>query len=189
MKISLRALRINAGLTLKQACNKLGISTETLRSYEHNKTHPDFKRLSEILNLYNVKYGDVVYSDDCKELVIGNPKTVWESLKEIHDKEEKEIENERENIMITDQKEYYDLIRKDYKKANNTEKIPNFMKVYYEIERANSYEMNKFYYAVCNYIYLGIMPKKEILGSENWENIKTYAIEERKKVLEANGEV
>ena len=56
--------------------------------------------------------------------------------------------------MITDQKEYYDLIRKDYKKANNTEKIPNFMKVYYEIERANSYEMNKFYYAVCNYIYL-----------------------------------
>lgn len=91
--------------------------------------------------------------------------------------------------MITDQKEYYDLIRKDYKKVNNTEKIPNFMKVYYEIERANSYEMNKFYYAVCNYIYLGIMPKKEILGSENWGNIKTYAIEERKKVLEANGEV
>lgn len=63
------------------------------------------------------------------------------------------------------------------------------MKVYYEIERANSYEMNKFYYAVCNYIYLGIMTKKEILGSENWENIKTYTIEERKKVLEANGEV
>lgn len=90
MKISLRALRINAGLTLKQACNKLGISTETLRSYEHNKTHPDFKRLSEILNLYNVKYGDVVYSEDCKELVIGNPKTVWESLKEIHYKKEKE---------------------------------------------------------------------------------------------------
>ena len=110
MKISLRALRINAGLTLKQACSKLGISTETLRSYEHNKTHPDFKRLSEILSLYNVKYGDVVYSDDCKELVIGNPKTVWESLKEIHYKEEKEIENEREDIMITDQKEYYDLI-------------------------------------------------------------------------------
>ena len=76
MKISLRALRINAGLTLKHACNKLGISTEPLRSYEHNKTHPDFKRLSEILSLYNVKYGDVVYSDDCKELVIGNPKTV-----------------------------------------------------------------------------------------------------------------
>ena len=64
--------------------------------------------------------------------------------------------------MITDQKEYYDLIRKDYKKVNNTEKIPNFMKVYYEIERANSYEMNKFYYAVCNYIYLGLIPMKEI---------------------------
>ena len=85
--------------------------------------------------------------------------------------------------MIKDQKEFYNYIRKEYKNMEDADKIPNFMKVYYEIERANSYEMNKFYYAVCNYIYLGIMPKKEILGSENWENIKTYAIEERKKSI------
>lgn len=91
--------------------------------------------------------------------------------------------------MITDQKEYYDLIRKDYKKVNNTEKIPNFMKVYYEIERANSYEMNKFYYAVCNYIFLGIVPKKEILSSNNWKSIEPYAIEERNRLLKENGEV
>ena len=70
MKISLRALRINAGFTLKEASKKLSISSETLRSYENKKTHPDFKKLSEILNLYNVKYGDIVYSEDYKDLVI-----------------------------------------------------------------------------------------------------------------------
>lgn len=70
MKISLRALRINAGFTLKEASKKLSISSETLRSYESQKTHPDFKKLSEILSLYNVKYGDIVYSEDYKDLVI-----------------------------------------------------------------------------------------------------------------------
>ncbi len=70
MKISLRALRINAGLTLKEASKQLSISSETLRSYENKKTFPDFKRLSQILSLYNVKYGDIVYSDDYKDLII-----------------------------------------------------------------------------------------------------------------------
>lgn len=70
MKISLRALRINAGLTLKEASKQLSISSETLRSYENKKTIPDFKRLSQILSLYNVKYGDIVYSDDYKDLII-----------------------------------------------------------------------------------------------------------------------
>ena len=70
MKISLRALRVNAGYTLKEASKKLSISSETLRSYENQKTHPDFKKLSEILNLYNVKYGDIVYSNDYSDLII-----------------------------------------------------------------------------------------------------------------------
>lgn len=63
-------LRINAGLTLKEASKQLSISSETLRSYENKKTFPDFKRLSQILSLYNVKYGDIVYSDDYKDLII-----------------------------------------------------------------------------------------------------------------------
>lgn len=70
MKISLRALRVNAGLTLKEVSKKLNISTETLRSYENQKTYPDLRKMSQLLALYNVKYGDVVFSDDCKELII-----------------------------------------------------------------------------------------------------------------------
>ena len=49
--------------------------------------------------------------------------------------------------------------------------------------------MNKFYYAVCNYIFLGIVPKKEILSSNNWKSIEPYAIEERNRLLKENGEV
>lgn len=71
MKITLRALRVNAGLTLRDVSKKIDISTEILRSYEMNKTFPDFKKLSQLLALYNVKYGDVVFSDDYKELIIG----------------------------------------------------------------------------------------------------------------------
>ena len=72
--------------------------------------------------------------------------------------------------MIKDQKEFYNYIRKEYKNMEDADKIPNFMKVYYELDRASAYEMNKFYYAVCNYIFLGIVPKKEILSSSTKRN-------------------
>lgn len=91
--------------------------------------------------------------------------------------------------MIKDQKEFYNYIRKEYKNMEDADKIPNFMKVYYELDRASAYEMNKFYYAICNYIFLGIVPKKEILSSNNWKSIESYAIEERNRLLKENGEV
>lgn len=91
--------------------------------------------------------------------------------------------------MIKDQKEFYNYIRKEYKNMEDADKIPNFMKVYYELDRASAYEMNKFYYAVCNYIFLGIVPKKEILSSNNWKSIEPYAIEEINRLLKENGEV
>lgn len=91
--------------------------------------------------------------------------------------------------MIKDQKEFYNYIRKEYKNMEDADKIPNFMKVYYELDRASAYEMNKFYYAVCNYIFLGIVPKKEILSSNNWKSIEPYVIEERNRLLKENGEV
>ena len=53
--------------------------------------------------------------------------------------------------MIKDQKEFYNYIRKEYKNMEDADKIPNFMKVYYELDRASAYEMNKFYYACLLY--------------------------------------
>ena len=55
MKFTLRAIRVNNGYTLKEASEKLGISTVTLRSYETNKTVPTVKMMQKIFKLYNAK--------------------------------------------------------------------------------------------------------------------------------------
>ena len=49
-----------------------------------------------------------------------------------------------------EQKDFYNFIRQVYKKKPDIGEIPDFMKVYYEIERVHNFEVNKFYYAVCN---------------------------------------
>lgn len=56
MKITLKALRINSKLTLEEASKKIGISRETLRSYETFKTAPDLKMLPKILKVYKCRY-------------------------------------------------------------------------------------------------------------------------------------
>lgn len=56
MKITLRALRVNAGFTIEKASKELGISTVTLRSYETLKTIPTVKMMNKMLKLYNAKF-------------------------------------------------------------------------------------------------------------------------------------
>ena len=64
MKITLKALRVNAGYTIEKASEALGISTVTLRSYETKKTIPNMEMLNKMLKLYGqfivgiVKEGD-----------------------------------------------------------------------------------------------------------------------------------
>ncbi len=90
---------------------------------------------------------------------------------------------------MKDQKYFYNYIRQEYKKKKDVTEVPEFMKVYYEIEYASNYEINKFYYAVCNYIFLGISPRKDVKDSTNWKDIEPYAIAERQKVLKENGKI
>ena len=61
MQLSLRATRVNAGLTLKEASEKLGISTVTLRSYEYYKTVPNIGIINKMLKLYEVKIDDISF--------------------------------------------------------------------------------------------------------------------------------
>lgn len=51
--ISLKAARVNAGLTQKEAALKLGISKETLQNYENGITAPTMQRVDEISELYH----------------------------------------------------------------------------------------------------------------------------------------
>lgn len=70
MKITLKALRVNAGFTIKEASDKLGISSVTLRSYENKKTKPNIDLLNRMLKLYNVKFSNFEYSDADQELIL-----------------------------------------------------------------------------------------------------------------------
>ncbi len=55
-KITLGAARKNAGLTQKEAANKLHIAVSTLRNWEQGITFPDQPAIDAICNLYNLKY-------------------------------------------------------------------------------------------------------------------------------------
>lgn len=52
-RISLKAARVNAGLTQKQASKKLGISQTTLQSYESGATSPTMNMVNLMSELYN----------------------------------------------------------------------------------------------------------------------------------------
>ena len=70
MKLTLKALRVNAGFTIEKASKELGISTVTLRSYETNKTIPTVKMMNKMLNLYNAKFSNIDEFTESNELIV-----------------------------------------------------------------------------------------------------------------------
>ena len=70
MKLTLKALRVNAGFTIEKASKELGISTVTLRSYETNKTIPTVKMMTKMLNLYNAKFSNIDDLTELNELIV-----------------------------------------------------------------------------------------------------------------------
>ena len=73
MKLTLRAIRVNTGYTLKEASEKLGISTVTLRSYEYYRTVPNINMVNKILELYKVNIDDISFVPKNKEIFINKP--------------------------------------------------------------------------------------------------------------------
>lgn len=59
MKLSLKALRVNAGFSQKTASKKLGISNKTLCYWENGKSVPNVTQVDELCSLYNVTYDDI----------------------------------------------------------------------------------------------------------------------------------
>ena len=54
LQITLRAARINAGYTQKQAANLLSISEQTLSNYERGISYPDVLRIQDIDCIYDI---------------------------------------------------------------------------------------------------------------------------------------
>ena len=59
MKMTLKALRINAGMNQAQAADKIGIYIGTLRNYENGRTMPDQPIIERICSVYDVDYDNI----------------------------------------------------------------------------------------------------------------------------------
>lgn len=61
MKITLKAARVNAGLSQSEAAEKLGISMSTMNNYEKGATFPDVPTIKKMEEVYGVGYDDIIF--------------------------------------------------------------------------------------------------------------------------------
>lgn len=61
LKFTLKALRINAGLSQEEVGAKLGKSSKTISKWENGITFPKPKDIDALCNLYNVSYDNIIF--------------------------------------------------------------------------------------------------------------------------------
>lgn len=71
---SLKALRIDAGFTVEEVAEELGVSKYTIYNYEAYKTRPNTENIKKILNLYGVNINEIRFIPTRKEKVVKNKK-------------------------------------------------------------------------------------------------------------------
>lgn len=59
MLMTLRALRVNAGLDQKTAAQRIGVTPETLGKWEQGKTFPTVPQISKLEELYSTSYANI----------------------------------------------------------------------------------------------------------------------------------
>lgn len=59
LKMTLKALRVNAGMTQKEVAKRLKKSNKTIWKWENGVTSPNAKDCSLICELYNVSYENI----------------------------------------------------------------------------------------------------------------------------------
>lgn len=62
IRISLRAARVNARLTQREAAKHLGICVATLQHYETGATTPDWETVQRITELYHIPMDYIFFS-------------------------------------------------------------------------------------------------------------------------------
>ena len=63
MKVSLKALRVNANLNQKEVAAMMNISPNTLMNWESNYTSPDVLQLSKLCTIYKCTIDDIFLPD------------------------------------------------------------------------------------------------------------------------------
>ena len=59
MALTLKALRVNAGLDQKSAAQILGVTPETLSNWERGKSFPNVPQITSIEKLYKTTYSEI----------------------------------------------------------------------------------------------------------------------------------
>lgn len=60
-KLTLKAARVNAGISQKVAAKELNVSNKTLSNWENGKAVPKADKIYSICNLYNMDYDDIIF--------------------------------------------------------------------------------------------------------------------------------
>ncbi len=68
LKISLAAARVNAGMTQKEAAQKLGISNRTLISWERGESYPSVIQADKIYMLYDRPKDSIFFSKNSPKM-------------------------------------------------------------------------------------------------------------------------
>lgn len=61
IKITLKAARVNAGLTIKEAAKALEVTAATLVNWEQGKTHPTMAKAVKISEVYNFPLDNIFF--------------------------------------------------------------------------------------------------------------------------------
>ena len=61
MRLTLRALRVNYGLTQTQLANTLGVSRYAIESYEIGRSIPNAENVRKIVNLFGVDINSIFF--------------------------------------------------------------------------------------------------------------------------------
>ena len=61
MAMTLKAARVNRGLTQRQAASLIGCSVDTIFNWENGKSYPDVPQLKKLEAVYKVSYSDLIF--------------------------------------------------------------------------------------------------------------------------------
>ncbi|MBR4859321.1 MAG: helix-turn-helix transcriptional regulator [Clostridia bacterium] len=61
-QITLKAARVNAGLTQSAAAEKLNVSISTVKSWEKGKTFPKQPQIEQLCEIYGVSYDNIFFN-------------------------------------------------------------------------------------------------------------------------------
>lgn len=60
-KMTLKAARVNAGLSQKEAGKRLNVSEDVVSNWERGLSFPDVIQLEKIERVYNVSYNNLIF--------------------------------------------------------------------------------------------------------------------------------